>query len=625
MKKLLSIIVCLVFALPIKPFAQSGANAFNTQFNNSATNLDMKNAYLMGYLSTACYADYIRYLYDPVLSLNSTLIKSIRDDDEKFIVEYSKKLSYLFTSTPILNPIINANRILVKPGVLTEKITSSSAAAAAEPAVTFDMIHRCNPVGYDPEAILISTPTTIYVVFRGTDRVACNVTPNGYQWAEWLSTDFKFLKRDASFLNAQVKGQVHRGMAESLVNDNFADELGSSIAALIKNKTTGATKKVWISGHSLGGGHAQLFAMFLKYNYNITAQGLYLYESPHPGDAAFVAQLNNDIGKNRIQRFEFGDDPICTLPPQAFFYGRAGVRNYFKDYTSAVQAGEQIAALDDLRILCALGNLPGEQIPQTAKLQFPPLCPGSTCFHHPTMVLQAIRHQLSSSALSSLPEAIPLPLAGDNCNQGDLTKAENNDLVNNIATGIENTLADIIWAASNAVENLKTNILGGGDGQYKLKCYRFKDCSKKYLAWDGTVGSQLHMSSTGTVFTLVHKLTGGYQLAKGSGNMAADVNYTAGIPNGSEKTNNIIMKARYDNVFGAQVENIGDEETWYLLKVPNTTNTYVFYNWNTRKVLDAANDICNSSCQCITSNSNLINEFGAKDNDATQVWVLEKQ
>jgi hypothetical protein len=606
MKKLLPIIVCFVFALQIKPFAQSGANAFNTQFNNSATNLDMKNAYLMGYLSTACYADYIRYLYNPVLSSNSTLINSIRDDDEKFIVEYSKKLSYLFTSTPLLNPIINANRILVKPGILTEKITSAST-AAAEPAVTFDMIHRCNPIGYDPEAILISTPTTIYVVFRGTDRVACNVTHNGYEWAEWLSTDFKFLKRDASFLNAQVKGQVHRGMAESLVNDNFADELGSSIAALIRNKTTGATKKVWISGHSLGGGHAQLFAMFLKYNYNITAQGLYLYESPHPGDAAFVAQLNNDIGKNRIQRFEFGDDPICTLPPQVFFYGRAGVRNYFKDYTSAVQAGEQIAALDDLRILCALGNLPGEQIPQTAKLQFPPLCPGSTCFHHPTMVLQAIRHQLSSAALSSLPEAIPLPLAGDNCNQGDLTKAENNDLPNNVATAIENTIADVAWQAGNMLDNL----LGTGipEGTYKIACYGFKNNDKKYLKWDGTVNHQLNISSTGTIFNITHKLTGGYQIWSFAGNMAADVKFSFGLPTGEENTNNVLMKSK-DIV-------IGDEETWYFFKVPNKTNTYVLYNWNSHKVLDAPDN-------CLTVNSCPVNEKEGKSNTPTQVWILEK-
>src|SRR5207237_6770529 len=62
--------------------------------------------------------------------------------------------------------------------------------------------------------------------------------------------------------------------------------------------------------------------MFLKFNYNITAQGLYIYESPHPGDQTFVNQLNNTLGKTHIQRFEFGDDPIPTLPQ----IGRASCR-----------------------------------------------------------------------------------------------------------------------------------------------------------------------------------------------------------------------------------------------------------------------------------------------------------
>lgn len=606
MKKTVSIIVWVVLVLQqLSPLAQTGGNAFNTHFNNAATSLDMKNAYLLGYLSTTVYADYIRYLYSPVPGANSSFVKSIKDDDDKFVIEYAKKISYLFTSASSLTPPINNNRVITKTAITADKITG--VAVQPEPSISFDFIHKCNPSGYDPEAVLISTPATVYVVFRGTDRVSCNISPAGYQWAEWMGTDFKFLKRDASFIHPQIQGQVHRGMAESLVSQNFADELASAVAAVIKNKTTGATKKVWITGHSLGGGHAQLFAMFLKYNYNITAQGLYIYEAPHPGDAAFVSQLNSDIGKNRIQRFEFGDDPIPTLPPQAFFYGRAGVRNYFKDYRSAMQAGEQIAAVDDLRILCVLGNLPGEQIPQFAKLQFPPLCPGSTCFHHPTFILEAIRHQLSTALLPALPPAVPVPLAGDNCNQGDLTKAENNDLINNTATAVENIIADVAWQAGNMLDNL----LGSGiqEGTYKIACYGFKNNAKKYLKWDGTTNHQLNISSTGTIFNITHKLTGGYQIWSFGANMAADVKFSFGIPTGEENTNNVIMKSK-DIV-------VGDEETWYFFKVPNKTNTYVLYNWNSHKVLDAPND-------CLTASSCPVNEFGAKSNAPTQVWILEK-
>jgi hypothetical protein len=390
-------------------------------------------------------------------------------------------------------------------------------------------------------------------------------------------------------------------MVESLLYQGFADSLASRV-----KRFGGANKKVWITGHSLGGAHAQLFAMFLRFNYQITPQGVYTYESPHPGDQAFVNQFNNVIGKARIQRFEFGDDPICTLPPQAFFFARAGERNYFADYTSTNLRSEQTLA-DDGKILCAMGNLPSEQIPQSASFVFPPVCPGSTCYHHPTLILQAARHLLATSILSLLPPVVPLPAAGDNCTSGDLTKAQNNDLINNTATAVENTIATVLWQAGNITDNL----LGTGltEGNYKIACYGFKNNSKKYLNWDGTVDHQLKVSTTGTVFTITHKATGGYQLWSFSGNMAADVNYTLGAPNGSERTNNVIMKSK-DFI-------VGDEETWYFFKVPNNTNTFVIYNWNSHKVIDA-------NANCLSSNTCDVNESNAASNDATQVWILEK-
>lgn len=38
-------------------------------------------------------------------------------------------------------------------------------------------------------------------------------------------------------------------------------------------------------------------------------RGLYLFNSPHPGDAAFSASLDRLMGASRIQRFEYLDDP----------------------------------------------------------------------------------------------------------------------------------------------------------------------------------------------------------------------------------------------------------------------------------------------------------------------------
>ncbi len=608
--KVLTLILLIILSSNIS-FSQSGQNCFNTQFNNDANSLDIKNGYLLGYLCTMMYADNgLRYLLsDPPPGKDSRQVKVLKFHDEVFERAYRDNLSFLFKPSLLTNPLGNGKN----PSLII---------ASAEPGVRFDFHHKCNPNGYDPEAMLITTPNTIYVVFRGTDRVSCSATSNGYEWAEWLTSDFYFLKRPASLMHNSIKGNVHSGMVESLMEQDFAKELGDSINKVLINRSTNVKKKVWITGHSLGGGHAQLFALYLKYNYNINAQGLYLYESPHPGDRVFATQLNTDIGKSRIQRFEFGDDPICTLPPQAFFFARSGERNYYKDYNSPALRSEQILA-DDAKVLCALGNLPAEQIPGLAHFVFPPYCPGSTCFHHPTLILKAIRHELSASQLATLPGDVPTPVTGEDCTTGDLTKAANNNVVSNTITA----LGTLFWGAATNIANLAGNLIGGEEGSYKLICYRFKDCSKKYLAWDGEVGHQLTLNSTGTVFSLVHKGTGGYQLAKGNANMAANVTFNLlGFPTGQEVDNNIFMKARYEkDLLGNNSETIGDEETWYILPVPNKANTYVFYNWNTKKVLDAADAICDNDCKCIAGNSNLINEFSAKDNDASQVWILQKQ
>lgn len=610
MKKNIFFLLCLLAQLSVT--AQAGRNCFNTQFNKDAGNYDPKNAYLMAYLATMVYADNLRYLYSPVYADKSAFIKSIRDDNEKYVKEYAARLTHLFTDQLSYTPLINAATTQAKvnagleakqPSVLANQ--KQVQAPVNEVAVSFDFFHKCNPNGYDPEAILISTPEVLYVIFRGTDRVSCNEAPSGYDWAEWVSSDFRFLRRSATALHPSIKGEVHRGMTESLLEQNFAGELGAAVKAAVKNKVTGAIKKVWMSGHSLGGAHAQLFAAFLRYQFQVPVQGLYLYDSPHPGDLAFTAQLNKDVGQTRIQRFEFGDDPIPTLPPKKMLYGRAGVRNYYKDYNSARMVTEQ-NEFDDFRLLCAIPNLVRNMVSVFEGTEFPQICPGSLCFHHPSFLLKALRHQLSIPNQSFLPADVPLPVPGESCNQGAITKAGDNNLLNNTATAVENALARIVFQASSVAGNLTGSV---PDGEYRLVCYAYKDQDRKFLRWNGSTNSQLQVASTSTVFTLKHKPTGGYQLHTSSTNMAADVKFTAGVPTGEENSPRVIMKSK-DII-------IGDEETWYLFKIPNTSNTYVFYNWNTRKVLEAPSN-------CLTQANCGVEESASRNDAATQAWILQK-
>ncbi len=193
--------------------------------------------------------------------------------------------------------------------------------------------------------------------------------------------------------------------------------------------------------------------------------------------------------------------------------------------------------------------------------------------------------------------------------------------VNNVVEPIVNTLAQITWAVWNTIVNLTSNVFGGGDGEYKLVCYRYKNCSKKYLNWDGDEGHQLKLSSSGTVFKIDYKEAvlgcrggGGYRISKSNAAMVYS----------SSGSNNIYMRGkRYCGVPLDNYLRIDDDETWYLWNVGG--NRYVLYNWGGGKVLDAHDEVCTGNCDCSGVTSNMINGHNAAANNATQVWILQKQ
>ncbi|MCC7402139.1 MAG: lipase family protein [Chitinophagaceae bacterium] len=619
MKKysLLSSIFLLVVSV-MPGFSQSGTNCFNTQFNRNSTSYNAVNAYLLSYLTTMSTPDYLRFREPaPYPSENSNWVKYFQHRNDTFVRKFSQQVSYLFYNpSQQLQESLAGVQNKVIPNVITKSINKTESepnvVVTAGGNVIFDFQYRCSPNAYDPEAIIISTPTTVYVVFRATDRVSCisensPINSFGYNWGEWIGTDFKFLKRTWPKIN----GQVHRGFIESLNYENFAD----SVASRIKNRYGGAGKKVWIAGHSLGGAHAQLFALLLKLNWGITAQGVYVYESPHPGDVDFVNQLNSELGgKSRIQRFEFSDDPIPTLPFQMppFSFARAGERNYFADLNKMNRGEEQIPVWDDMRLACGLLNL---GLSSTIKLEALYSCGGAFCYHHPTWVLKGLRNKLPSSAYSSLPPDIPLPAQGEGtCSAPQIQKGNLNNPLVNTMDDIENAVANFINAATNYTSNMLGTVPGVTDGaSYKISCYGFsRNNTKKYLNWNATDKSQLQISTTGTVFKLTHKLAGGYYLTVGQTKMVADIKEpNLGGPD-ARSTPNVLMQKAGNYPFGA----FGDEDTWYL--IPIKQNAYVLYNFNTHCILTAGAE-CLSGGKC-----GVTNIPGQKPN-RYQVWLLEKQ
>lgn len=173
--------------------------------------------------------------------------------------------------------------------------------------------------GFDPEVMIISTEEYIIITWRGTDDIYKND-----KW-EWIGTDFYFVPVPA---DGPLNGaKLHAGMWTSfkVIKDKLINTL-NTFEAKTKNK------KIFVTGHSLGGGMALISAPYLAgKGYNIA--GVYSFAAPRViGDEIYVNKCNTLLGKQKIQRFEYGVDPITKFWSPALYissYKIPGVRNWW--------------------------------------------------------------------------------------------------------------------------------------------------------------------------------------------------------------------------------------------------------------------------------------------------------
>jgi pimeloyl-ACP methyl ester carboxylesterase len=365
------------------PFS-AGPNAFAVAFNERAVGAAPANAYLLTYLVTLIYPEFLDQLSGDPLKQDSEYVKRLHTTPQDFVQEYAVRTHHLFWN------------------------------AAASPGPTNQPPHYVwvwgRSGGWDPEAMVISTPKEVFVVIRGTDRVA-GKKKLGYNWAEWIQSDFRALPvaPDVPGLN----GKVHEGFWESLAapamlyvpggnplpaglqNDRPFRE---SVLAVIK-AFGGGQKPVWVVGHSLGAAHAQLYGAYLTVK-GLSPQGVYAVAAPHVGDQTFVNQLNGMFPNQRLQRFDFVHDPVTKVPP-APLYARAGTRVYYDDVVS-VQFAAPERGLDEA---ARMANLLTAPIPLTRLF-----AAGDFCYHYPQWHLNAGYNQLDRSIVGMVPSPLPTPV-----------------------------------------------------------------------------------------------------------------------------------------------------------------------------------------------------------------------
>jgi hypothetical protein len=562
------------------------ANVFSSSFNLQATGRNDMNAYLLCYLSTLVYPDYM------ALKLNNstpTFVEQMHRDPDFFKTQYIREIAPLFN------------------------------------APVFEFIRSSDRLGYDPEAMVISTASANYVVFRGTDRVGSNKPGLLYDVAEWISTDFDAVHHSTPALT----GKVLRGMWLSLEYEKFNERLFNYIQS-----KGGSSKKLWITGHSLGAGQAQLFAMFAAKK-GLTAQGVYGFAAPNPGNQDFVTEMDRLFPNNRLQRFEFSDDPI-TMLSSPFLFWPAGTRVYYRDintmeFNKTERSPAEWAAIIP-GVTGAAANIVTDKVNELSggRLKLDNLLGRSPmCYHHPTWYLQAAFKQLTPEERKKVPAPLPIPdasEAGCDANTSKLGRNANPDFfvwaaekvkgeVDNAVAAVQGTVEQLTFNATNIINNVTGQAIQEGD------YYIISHPSKERLGLNEQEGfdnaSSLSLTKGRSKVRIRRAGTIGYVIEFGS-------RVVSGFFGNETKT--YVLDSEGASLYQSGSSEIqlweknnfplaNMNQRWLFIQVSG--NRYIIKNLENGKVLDANNDNINStSCRVKT--------YRPINNDQTQIWVLEK-
>ena len=554
-----------------------GTNAFTSAFRPAATKRSDANAYLLSYLSLAIYPEYLDLIAPENLDE-----RKLHKDSEKFKAAYARYTSYLFHDP-------------------------AAPASATNVAPRFEFITvPGRDDGYDPEAMVIDTRDAVIVVFRGTDRVGGARSGVGYEANEWLKTNFDFR---GIAPGDGLRGKVHAGMwnSLSLIKRQLAEKIIAS---------GGKQKKVWITGHSLGAAHTQLFAAYLASKHGIAAQGVYGFAAPHVGDQEFVAELDGMFPDQRLQRFDFVDDTVTMLPGIAMGYARAGTRCYYDDLTTYRFDAQERSILEEAKILpSVLGAVITTLDDAIAKdKRFKLDIHGSgMCYHHPTWYTAAAYQQLSVTEKAKCPIAPGIPTqTAEGCSVFDIARGRSHKLEDQVKTVVNagaEIVGDVIELVEFNVKSLLANATGSAipEGTYYIRCLK----GGHFLDTDGDFsknGTKVNLSGLGTnkrdnKFKIKRDGAVGYTISQGGAFLEVDGNHVF--------ENNAKVQMWEPNAFGGHLPN----QQWLFYRIKG--DKYLLVNLASLKALDADD-------RTVTSTDGRVKQWSPISNDPSQVWIVTK-
>ncbi len=183
--------------------------------------------------------------------------------------------------------------------------------------------------GTGTQGFVAEDASTLLIAFRGTQPA---------QIAD-DTTDAKAVRRPWAGL-----GSVHDGFLSAFFDAYGRDPAAPTTALRSRIQNRGA-KKIWITGHSLGGGLAQICAAQLALIENIPVEAVYTYGQPRVGDAPFAARMQAALG-DRTWRLVNDRDIVPRVP----FYISMGYRHFGREefFSQAKQRSETPSRVETL-------------------------------------------------------------------------------------------------------------------------------------------------------------------------------------------------------------------------------------------------------------------------------------
>jgi len=183
---------------------------------------------------------------------------------------------------------------------------------------------KINPIS-GTYAYTAENKDVLLIVFRGTkfDNISNIITDiNGIIKIPWGNL-----------------GTVHTGFYDAffLAWNNFKE-----LKNTIKNASING-KKIWITGHSLGGALAQMCAIQTELFEGIHVHSIYTYGQPRIGDFIFSQNINTKMG-NRMFRIVNNFDIVPRLAPFSVGYRQHGRELY---YDRSKKVTEKDASVED--------------------------------------------------------------------------------------------------------------------------------------------------------------------------------------------------------------------------------------------------------------------------------------